>query len=458
MKVAIIVGHNSVDQGADCPPPLESRAISEYAFNDQVARFMAASAPVGMEIKVIYRPAVKSYSRQVHVAYGEADRWGADYTMELHFNWWPEASGTLTLSSGSERSMEFCRAIHDVVVRRLGLPDCGVEVREQNSRGGLALYVGKAPAALMEPFFCSNPGDVRHMASLPGGAAARLGWIYLEALAVFAQSKGLPVDASAFGNAVEVTEGVTEQPAASDPMGLGGRSLRVVGLSKEQFLVENLNELRAMVDAANESMTRLNHSEALTELTLPILWSVLNSEIGLTHDGEVDVHHVHSNGEAGLLPLPSNLSFWTGLDAPLNDVELPVEQNVFWFAVYLVGVMNKNAGVKFSDGYVYDDLFDLPYVVGDDFRLSRVLAAAVHGWFYHGNYKAGVTELPCQCIVVASMCEGEVAERMLGELGYRHASVAGLIVNRLRNVDVGYEMALAAIAKTQPEIVNTETT
>jgi N-acetylmuramoyl-L-alanine amidase len=78
--------------------------------------------------------------------------------VEGHFNSSASsaATGTETLSSGSKASLRFCEALQSRMNYALGLRDRGVKT-VRTGRGSASLITGKAPAALIEPFFGSSP-------------------------------------------------------------------------------------------------------------------------------------------------------------------------------------------------------------------------------------------------------------------------------------------------------------
>lgn len=160
MKLGIVIGHNSMAQGAVRPDTGES----EFQFNSRVAQHMrglALNDPTPFAypaIRIFERQAGLPYPKQIRKVYDETDAWGADLTMELHFNAVasPHASGTEMFSSGSRLSLLAAHELQEAVVAVLGLPDRGVKKRTPDARGGLSLYAGVAPAVLCEPFFASS--------------------------------------------------------------------------------------------------------------------------------------------------------------------------------------------------------------------------------------------------------------------------------------------------------------
>lgn len=156
MKIAIVVGHNARRQGA-----VSVDGISEYTFNSELAHQIKEHDPDA--VGLFFRRLGGGYSAEIDRVYREADAWGADCTIELHFNGSssPSANGVLTLSSGTRGSLALAQEVQLRCVRVMETRDRGVEVRTRHQRGGRSLWQGKAPAILTEPFFGSNPEDWR---------------------------------------------------------------------------------------------------------------------------------------------------------------------------------------------------------------------------------------------------------------------------------------------------------
>lgn len=165
-KLALIVGHNEERKGAHSPH-LE---MSEYPYWSKWAQdFVAAHDPeeLGWEAKVFYRASSQGYGSQIRGVYAAVDAWGADATIELHFNAAadPDAYGCEMLSSGSRLSMALASRLQN-----LTLDYCydgeirtranrGVKVLRKGERGFMSVNTSKAPSVLIEPFFGSNAQD-----------------------------------------------------------------------------------------------------------------------------------------------------------------------------------------------------------------------------------------------------------------------------------------------------------
>jgi N-acetylmuramoyl-L-alanine amidase len=156
-RLAIIVGHNSEKQGA----VRHDTGETEFVWNSDLAKLIEYEARdyPGIEVKTFFRQAGLGYTREIRRVYEETDRWGANATVELHFNSAssPKATGTETLISGTPASMALAVSVNREMVAALGLRDRGVKTRSADDRGGASLMSGRAPAILIEPFFGSSP-------------------------------------------------------------------------------------------------------------------------------------------------------------------------------------------------------------------------------------------------------------------------------------------------------------
>lgn len=163
MKLGVIVGHNATEQGAVRPDTGET----EYQFNSRIAELMhrivrsTYNPRAGFDLRVFYREPDLPFEDEIGRVYGETDQWGADLTLELHFNSVadPSAQGCEMLSSGTELSLLAAHEMQEAMVAGMGFEDRGVKTRRPKARGGESLYAGRAPAVLAEPFFGSSRAD-----------------------------------------------------------------------------------------------------------------------------------------------------------------------------------------------------------------------------------------------------------------------------------------------------------
>lgn len=155
MKLAIVVGHNSRAQGATrC-----TDGRTEFDWNGELAALIAAHDPKA--VRVFKRERGGGYSAEIDRVYAQVNAWGADCSIELHFNGSsnPKANGGLTLSSGSAGSVELAKHLRAYLTNVLENTDRGVRVVSSKDRGGRSLFAGKCPAVLAEPYFGSNAAE-----------------------------------------------------------------------------------------------------------------------------------------------------------------------------------------------------------------------------------------------------------------------------------------------------------
>jgi N-acetylmuramoyl-L-alanine amidase len=151
MKIAVIVGHNARAQGA----VRVTDGRTEYDWNGDLAEMVREIDPE--TVRVFHRRPAGGYSREIDRVYGEVDRWGADVSLELHFNAaTPAAHGCETLSSGTDGSLRLAAAVQAAICEAMPMRDRGILTRAAHERGGRSLWAGRAPAVLLEPYFGSN--------------------------------------------------------------------------------------------------------------------------------------------------------------------------------------------------------------------------------------------------------------------------------------------------------------
>jgi N-acetylmuramoyl-L-alanine amidase len=155
MKIAIIVGHNSRAQGA----VRVTDGRTEFDWNGDLAKMIEDINPE--RVKVFHRTPGGGYSAQIKRVYQQVDAWGADVSLELHFNAaGPGAHGCETLSSGTSGSLALAERVQAAIVADLPVRDRGIKLRPYGQgRGWLSLWAGRAPAALLEPYFGSSSAE-----------------------------------------------------------------------------------------------------------------------------------------------------------------------------------------------------------------------------------------------------------------------------------------------------------
>lgn len=182
MKLGIVIGHNSRQSGAFGVAPIKA---SEFDFNSEVAEIMDEMAgEFGFDAKVFKRIDRSSYAQEIREVYKKTDTWGAQVSIELHFNAFDgKTRGTEVLAGPSSDSLRTAMAVHKSLValfKRDFKTDRGVKDYRPGIRGELSLISGRAPAILVEPFFGDSAEDAKLMTELGKPALARA---YLAGLA-----------------------------------------------------------------------------------------------------------------------------------------------------------------------------------------------------------------------------------------------------------------------------------
>ena len=160
-KIALVIGHDEKNQGA-----YGSEGISEYKFNDELIFFLDL---VGIEYSIFYRnPKIIGYSAQMRDLHSRIDEWGAEISIEFHFNSFSNQSvhghETLYCSKGGQHIAEL---LNDSLDRHLPTSNRGIKKVTKKDRGGGFCCRGKSFAIIIEPFFGSNQhrfiegGDLR---------------------------------------------------------------------------------------------------------------------------------------------------------------------------------------------------------------------------------------------------------------------------------------------------------
>ena len=203
----------------------------------------------------------------------------------------------------------------------------------------------------------------------------------------------------------------------------------VSGLTKRQFLNRNLLSIRETLELVDARLADAYGAGRVNTSPLDV-WVITYCEAGITSSGHVNPSFQHSEGEIGLYPLPSNVKFWNGPDAPAHNIESPVEVNAFHYYLYLGHLKNKM--VKTLNGMqLYRDLFRLEAVADRPRLNARLLAAVVHGYFFEGNYDDD--RVPLDHLLAGFRAEQRL-EDIMAPTKYKHAGTS-IISNRRRNID-----------------------
>lgn len=154
-KIALVVGHTPSKPGA-----IGNSKVSEYKFNKELVEEVVASCELSTdnEYKVFYRnPALGFYGLQMEGLHTDIDDWGADISIEFHFNGAgdPEVNGheVLYCSSKGQAVAEVFDTEFD---EQLPNRDRNLKKITSSDRGGGFVCRGNSAAIILEPFFASH--------------------------------------------------------------------------------------------------------------------------------------------------------------------------------------------------------------------------------------------------------------------------------------------------------------
>ena len=217
------------------------------------------------------------------------------------------------------------------------------------------------------------------------------------------------------------------------PQERGGDRLVSDNLTKEEFLAANRVALADLITEVNEDLVDRHGSQAHS-INVADVWVLTYIEAGLSN-GKVDPNHRHSQGERGLLPLPSNIEFWNGPAAPRWDRPMPLRTNLFHFYLYLGQIKNKivrrAAGID-----LYPGLFEFPGIGGNTEHEAKVLAAVVHGYFLDLNYSDGTVPFDH---LLSGFARNRALTDIMRPTTYVHAGTS-ILVGRESNIERAIEL------------------
>lgn len=151
-KLAIVVGHTRTSPGVFGQAPVDQH---EYFWNSGVAERMKQHAGTipGLAVEIFLRD-----QGGIAGAYGRAKTWGAEASIELHFNAANgRASGTETIYV-TDRSKPLAQAVQQAMVATMELRDRKIKLPWEG-RGNASLTQLAVPSIIVEPFFGDNAGD-----------------------------------------------------------------------------------------------------------------------------------------------------------------------------------------------------------------------------------------------------------------------------------------------------------
>lgn len=169
-KMAIITGHTNKAKGAMLSEPFE---ISEYEYNKVLASLILLYSLdlENVDVKLFFRD-----GRGIRNTYIAVERWGADCSVELHFNSYTgKAAGSCVLYGDKPGAKDFAGIMQGKLVQTMGNRDRGIKQVALSDRGGTSLCSpGKVPRILIEPGFGSNLNDSKRLLALSQSLAQNI--------------------------------------------------------------------------------------------------------------------------------------------------------------------------------------------------------------------------------------------------------------------------------------------
>ena len=146
-KVAIVVGHDKIEQGAFS----NLLKQSEFAYHTEVAKHL--------QFDIYNRPTSGNYYQKMVALSNEINAKDYDLVIELHYNSFNGvANGCEALYfNGSNVGKRYAEVFCAEVVKEYGSVNRGAKpIGKQNERGFWFLKLMDKPALILEPFFGDN--------------------------------------------------------------------------------------------------------------------------------------------------------------------------------------------------------------------------------------------------------------------------------------------------------------
>ena len=150
-KIALISGHNEKSQG-------KARfGTTEWIFGNELIEDLLPllNALPNIEVEVFSRIKNTDYPAEMKELHSRVDAWGADLSMEFHYNAFAGAAKGhevlhLSSSKGGKRMADLMDKAYDLYLNNA---DRGRKEVPVGGRGSYGLRVGRAIALIVEPFF-----------------------------------------------------------------------------------------------------------------------------------------------------------------------------------------------------------------------------------------------------------------------------------------------------------------
>jgi N-acetylmuramoyl-L-alanine amidase len=182
-KLAIMVGHNSVQRGA-----VRGEGLTEFEYNLDVQGIMLAKAhEYGIEAKGFWR---KQTQNEIPDAYDKVRKWNPDAALELHFNAFsdPRVRGCEALWAIDPFAKDLAVCVLAALCHTFPIRSRGTRYRTVGERGYENVSQLYAPTVLVEPFFVTNSEDWELFVEDPQGVV-ELARAYLKGIGAYFKEK-----------------------------------------------------------------------------------------------------------------------------------------------------------------------------------------------------------------------------------------------------------------------------
>jgi len=163
-KVALIVGHNDVSQGAVRQGQSEFKYWGDF-FLEHMGVLNSSAAANGIELKVFKRKyhGSRTYGTEMREVHKRIDEWGADTSVECHYNGFhSKAEGHEVLHFNKSKGGKIIAELMDQCMDMwLDNKDRNRKPVSQGESGSTGLRVGGSRSVLIEPFFGQEIGEFK---------------------------------------------------------------------------------------------------------------------------------------------------------------------------------------------------------------------------------------------------------------------------------------------------------
>lgn len=152
-KVALVVGHKKTSQGA----VNKSANVSEFEFNEKLAKAIVALPRTGIDIEIVYRSTYRLLPARIN-------RLKPDLVVSLHCNAFNKKTDgcEVLYYHKSEDGKKAADVFQKNLQKTLGNTDRGIKPKVTEDRGGYLLKYTNATALILEPFFIDNDDEYKN--------------------------------------------------------------------------------------------------------------------------------------------------------------------------------------------------------------------------------------------------------------------------------------------------------